>query len=247
MPRVQVLLLEGRDAMPGCVAFTSHLLLSQQLQAGREFLYIDLPVAAAFEHAAERDDGREDRMPMPASRQVPYLRPWIWIQDVVSRRAYAAISEQAPVVDQVGADAQAILRNRMRPLCVARDAISGLIHTDDKMIREFCCQVEGGQADAATGIEDQRFAAGRLPARHAVLEGAAIVGGNRFLERVPGVPLNLRMQLGMGIGLSADDEMGIRVHRDEALWKKTKLCLHWTQGPMQASKQRLNVSSGPGS
>lgn len=119
----QVFLLERRDAMFRCVHFTGHLLLRQQSQGGSKFLYINFPIAAAFERTAQGHDGREDRMAVPAPRQVPYLRPWIRIQDVMPGRAYAAVQQQAPVIDQIGAYAQAIVWNRTRPLCIACDAI----------------------------------------------------------------------------------------------------------------------------
>lgn len=85
------------------------------------------------------------------------------------------------------------------------------------MIRELRGQVKSRQTDAATGIEDQWFAARGLPAGNAMRKGAAVIVGNGFLERVPDMTLYLRLELRMRIGLTAGDEVGIRVHRAVAL------------------------------
>jgi hypothetical protein len=112
------------------------------------------------------------------------------------RQAHAAFGQQAPEIDQVGADQQGIARQRQR--LAARDTVDRLIDAHDEMIGKGLGEALRAPADAAAGIEDQRRA--RLPGiacRQRGREGRAVVVENRLPEGMRQVAADQHLEVAM--------------------------------------------------
>src|SRR5690606_34479024 len=75
VPGIAILAFERRNRLFGDERFAARRDAADLRQCRSKFIYVDLPVAAAFQHAAERDDGGEYGVPMPASCQMADLGP----------------------------------------------------------------------------------------------------------------------------------------------------------------------------
>lgn len=86
-----VFFLERCDRLLRYMRFAPDGLTAELRQRRGEFIDVDAPVAAAFQRAAEGNDGWKNRMPVPASRQMPDLRPRIRIENVMTFRKNAML------------------------------------------------------------------------------------------------------------------------------------------------------------
>lgn len=155
-------------------------------------------------------------MTMPAPREMADLGPRIGIQNVMACWPYAAIQQQAPVIDQIRAHAYEVVGQFVIPPGVAHAAICRLVDADDKMIGRCSGQMHGRQTDPATGVEDQWPLAIGAPSRNAGKECRSIVFGHRLPEWMAAMPCNKHSQLSMRTSLVAGDRRRIRVHRARA-------------------------------
>lgn len=128
------------------------------------------------------------------------------------RGADAGGVQQAPEIDEIGADAHLIPGQDIRPYNIARQPMCRLVNANDKMIGETRCKVQCRQADPAAGIYDQRRTSRFTPCRHAEVERLLVVGGNRFAEFGAGVPGDDCRELLMDAALRTGDGTRIGMH-----------------------------------
>lgn len=81
VPRCGIFLLEGRNGLFGSVWFNRDISSDKLTHGSGAFLYVNLPVAATFEDAAERDDSREYSVPVPPPGELTDFGPRIRVKD----------------------------------------------------------------------------------------------------------------------------------------------------------------------
>ena len=127
------------------------------------------------------------------------------------RQADAAFRQQAPEIDQVGANQQCVGRQWQR--LAATDAVDRLIDAKNEVLGKGLGDALGAPADAAAGIEDQRRS--RLPSvtsRQCSGEGIPVVVKNRFAERMREVATNQFVEAVVRPVLRADDDARVAAH-----------------------------------
>ena len=128
----------------------------------------------------------------------------------MARQADAARGQQAPEIDQVGADQQRVGRHRQR--LAATDAVDRLIDAKNEMSRKALGNALRAPADAAAGVENQRRPGLPLSAgSQCGSEGSAVVVENRLAERMREVAANQHFQIAVRPVLRADDEARVAV------------------------------------
>ncbi|MPN21768.1 hypothetical protein SDC9_169148 [bioreactor metagenome] len=98
-------------------------------------------------------------MPVPAPGEMPDFRPGVGIEVVVAGQTDAILRQQAPEIDQIGADEQRV--GRQFHGFAATDTVAGLVDAEYEVVGEGLGDAQGAPAHAAAGIENKR--GGRIP------------------------------------------------------------------------------------
>ena len=184
MPGGAVLALEQCQRRIRREAFHLRYPPREEIRRQRELLDIDLPVAAAFDISAQRQNAREDRMSRPAPHHLSRLGPRVGIQQILRMWCDALACQQGPEIDHVGAQEQRIC-GLLRSRDGARKACGRLIDAQHQPLRFQTGQCRRALAGAAADIQNRRGAA--VPGAQKAAEGRQAVGCGRFAKRVRGM------------------------------------------------------------
>ena len=123
----------------------------------------------------------------------------------------AVLRQQAPEIDEVGADQQGIFGHRQR--FTAIDAVNRLIDAKNEVIGISLGNALRAPADAAAGIEDQRrLAIPRVAGSQRCGEGGAVVVEDGLPERMRDVATNQLVEVAVRTFLRTDDQARVAAH-----------------------------------
>lgn len=144
-------------------------------------------------------------MSVPAPSQLRFLRPGVWIQEVVLLRIDVLGEHQPPVINQISAHRDEIFRKICSPSYVATQSVCRLIDANDETSGESPCELAGRQTNATTGVQYQWHIAVCFPGSDASGESFKIDCRNRLAESRRCVFCDDHLQLFMHAGLIASD------------------------------------------
>lgn len=209
VPRGQIFALERRDGRSVRVRqprLHDRTHTAQPFDGQGQFLDVNVPVAAAFQHPTERDHRGKHRVSVPASCKLADLWPRIRIKNVVARRTDTGIEQLPPEIDQIGAYPHEILGPlALPPIFTAHDAALRLIDTDDEVIGKLRRQPQRAFTDTAPRVDNQRCGPGIAPRGDRCLEGGRAVGGERLAKHSVAMAIDEIRQFVVRTGLSTGD------------------------------------------